>query len=137
VQTIMLCTLSVFSTTTMCFALHPAIAELSDGGVGVGEQALFISGGRPRRELSRGHHCAGDLVLVGVNQCVQRSTVDQSFSTRRDSRALTRRARSEGTACDRDHERGGARGSRLLLRRSRGRQEIAPICGHLPSSAVD
>ncbi len=120
------------------FALHPAIAELSDGGVGVGEQALFISGVGPGASYHAGTIARADLVLVGVNQCVQRSTVDQSFFDEE---------RFEGLDAEGKVRRNGLvivimsvgelGGQGCSCGGRRGRQEIAPICGHLPSSAVD
>ena len=47
-QTTRLCTLAEFFNHHHVFALHAAIAQFSDGSVGVGHQALFVGRIGPR-----------------------------------------------------------------------------------------
>ena len=76
-QTTRLWRSGVFSTTTMCCALAADVAELGDRRGRVGQQALLVGGVDPGAR----HHARAvarpDLVLVGVDQRVERGRIDQ------------------------------------------------------------
>ena len=82
-QTTRLCTLAEFLNHHHVFALHAAIAQFSDGSVGVSHQALFVGRISPR---TCHHACAvsgTDLVLVRVNQRIEGHPIHQALFTER------------------------------------------------------
>jgi len=60
-------------------ALAAAVAELRDGGGGVGQQAFLICGIDPGARYHSRAVARSDLVLLRVDERIERSAIDQSL----------------------------------------------------------